>query len=74
MTSLVICVINFIVARALNDGQFKTLLDEVGNNYHSLLLHSNVCWLSRGKMLSRFATCLNEIPTFLEVKAWSILS
>uniref|UniRef100_A0A096ME29 DUF4371 domain-containing protein n=1 Tax=Poecilia formosa TaxID=48698 RepID=A0A096ME29_POEFO len=43
--SLVIRVINFIVAGALNDRQFKTLL-EVGNNYHGLLLHSNVHWLS----------------------------
>uniref|UniRef100_A0A8P4G8E9 SPIN-DOC-like zinc-finger domain-containing protein n=1 Tax=Dicentrarchus labrax TaxID=13489 RepID=A0A8P4G8E9_DICLA len=50
--SLVIRVINFIVARALNDRQFKTLLDE----------------LSRGKVLSRFAACLNEIRTFLEMK------
>lgn len=66
--SLVIRVINFIVARALNDRQFKTLLDEVGNNYHGLLLHSNVRWLSRGKVLSRFAACLNEIRTFLEMK------
>uniref|UniRef100_A0A3Q3ALR4 SPIN-DOC-like zinc-finger domain-containing protein n=1 Tax=Kryptolebias marmoratus TaxID=37003 RepID=A0A3Q3ALR4_KRYMA len=66
--SLVVRVINFIVARALNDRQFKTLLDEVGNNYHGLLLHSNVRWLSRGKVLSRFAACLNEIRTFLEMK------
>ncbi|KAL2095405.1 hypothetical protein ACEWY4_010124 [Coilia grayii] len=66
--SLVIRVINFIVARALNDRQFKTLLDEVGNNHPGLLLHSNVRWLSRGKVLSRFAACLNEIRTFLEMK------
>lgn len=28
---------------------FKTLLDEVGNPYPGLLLHSNVHWLSKGK-------------------------
>lgn len=66
--SLVIRVINFIVARALNDRQFKALLDEVENNFHGLLLHSNVRWLSRGKVLSRFAACLNEFQTFLEMK------
>lgn len=43
--SLVIRVVNFIVARALNDHQIKTLLDEVGNNCPVLLLHSNVRWL-----------------------------
>ena len=66
--SLVIRVVNFIVARALNDRQFKTLLDEVRNNYPGLLLHSNVHWLSRGKVLSRFKACLSEIRTFLEMK------
>jgi len=39
---VVISVVNFIVARASNDRQSKTLLDEVGNNYPGLLLHSNV--------------------------------
>uniref|UniRef100_A0A3B3HBW8 DUF4371 domain-containing protein n=1 Tax=Oryzias latipes TaxID=8090 RepID=A0A3B3HBW8_ORYLA len=46
----------------------KTLLDEVGNSYPGLLLHSNVRWLSRGKVLSRFAVCLGEIRTILEMK------
>lgn len=66
--SLVIQVVNFIIARVLNDRQFKALLDEVGNNYPGLLLHSNVHWLSRGKVLSCFAACLSEIRTFLEMK------
>ncbi|BFZ00246.1 hypothetical protein BsWGS_03285 [Bradybaena similaris] len=66
--SLVVRVVNFIVARALNDRQFETLLDEVGNNYPGLLLHSNVRWLSMGKVLSRFAASLSEIRTFLEMK------
>lgn len=38
--SLVIQVVNFIVAQALNDRQ--ALLDEVANNYPGLVLHSNV--------------------------------
>ncbi|QQP53356.1 General transcription factor II-I repeat domain-containing protein 2-like [Caligus rogercresseyi] len=66
--SLVIRVVNFIVARALHDRQFKALLDKVGNAYSGLLLHSNVRWLSRGKVLSRFAAYLNEIRTFLDMK------
>lgn len=68
MMSLVINVVNFIVARALNDRHFKSLLDEVGNNYPSLLMHNNMRWLSRGKVLSRFAACLSEIRTFLVMK------
>uniref|UniRef100_A0A3P9K9L9 HAT C-terminal dimerisation domain-containing protein n=1 Tax=Oryzias latipes TaxID=8090 RepID=A0A3P9K9L9_ORYLA len=66
--SLVVRVVNFIVAGALNDRQFKALLDEVGNSYPGLLLDSNVRWLSRGKVLSRFAACLSKIRTFLERK------
>ncbi|XP_033848211.3 protein FAM200C-like [Acipenser ruthenus] len=66
--SLVVRIVNFIVARALNDRQFKALLDEVGSNYPGLLLHSNVRWLSRGKVLTRFAACLNEVRAFLEMK------
>lgn len=66
--SLVFRVVNFIVARALNDWQFKTLLDEVGNNYPGLLLHSNVRWFSRRKVPSRFVACLSKVPTFLEIK------
>lgn len=66
--SLVVRVVNFIVGRALNDRQFKTMLEEVGNNYPGLLLHSNVRWLSRGNVLSRFAAYLSEIRTFLGMK------
>ena len=70
LVSLVIRVVNFVVARALNDRQFKALLDEVGNNYPGLILHSNVRWLSRGKVLSRFAACLSEIRTFHQMKGF----
>ena len=65
---LVVSVVNFIMALAFNDRQFKALLAEVGSHYPGLILHSNVCWLSRGKVLSSFASCLNEIRTFLEMK------
>lgn len=66
--SLVIQVVNFIVAWAEYDFQFKTLLEEVGNNYPGLLMHSNVRWVSRGKVLSRFAACLRKFRTFHEMK------
>ena len=57
-----------IAARVLNDRLFKALMDEIGNNYHGLVLQSNMHWLSRGKVLSRFAACFDEIRTFLEMK------
>lgn len=66
--TLVIRVVTFIVVRALSDRQFKALLDKVGRNYPGLLLHSNVRWLLRGKVLSCFVACLSKIRTFLEMK------
>lgn len=60
--------VNFIVARDLNDRQFKVLLDKIGNNCPRLLMHSNVYWLSRGKVFSHFASRLSEIWTFLEMQ------
>lgn len=68
LMSLVIWVVNLIFARALNDGQFKMLLDEVGKNYPGLLLHSHVPCSSRGKVLSHLAACLSKTRTFLEIK------
>uniref|UniRef100_A0A3Q2ZWW5 DUF4371 domain-containing protein n=1 Tax=Kryptolebias marmoratus TaxID=37003 RepID=A0A3Q2ZWW5_KRYMA len=52
--SLVIQVVNFIVAQALNDRQFKTPLDEVGNSYPGLLFY--------------IKSCMSEIRTFLKMK------
>uniref|UniRef100_A0A3P9I4J9 Uncharacterized protein n=1 Tax=Oryzias latipes TaxID=8090 RepID=A0A3P9I4J9_ORYLA len=43
------------------DGQFKSLLDEIGNNCPDLLLHRNVRWLSRRKVLSCFTACLSKL-------------
>ena len=65
---LVISVVNFIVARALNDRSSKRCKIKEGNNYYGLLLHNDVHWLSRGKVISRFAACQSEIRTFLEME------
>ena len=62
--SLVIRVVNFMVARALNDRQF----DDVGSSYPGLLLQSDVRWSSRRKALGRSAACPSDIGTFLEME------
>lgn len=58
VVSLVIRVVNFSVARALNENQFKEMLEETGSNYSSLMLHSNFHLLSKGKVLTCFSACL----------------
>ena len=54
-------IVNYIIACALNFRQFQALLGEVKAKYDTLLMYNNVRWLSRGRVLERFVTCLNKI-------------
>jgi len=65
---LVVKVVNFIVSRALNHRQFRALLNEYNTEYGDLLMHSEVRWLSRGRVLERFLNLLPQIREFLESK------
>ncbi|XP_072398164.1 zinc finger BED domain-containing protein 5-like [Diabrotica undecimpunctata] len=50
----VVTMINFIKAHALNSPLFKIMCRrEFGSEYENLLLHKEVRWLSRGKILQR---------------------
>ncbi|GFY10709.1 general transcription factor II-I repeat domain-containing protein 2 [Trichonephila clavipes] len=62
---LVITIINSILAKALNHRQFKKLVFEMESEYVDLLLHNKIRWLSRGKVLKRFASLFPEIKAFL---------
>jgi len=62
----VVCVVNFIVSRALYHRQFRQLIEEYDTEYGDLLMHSEVRWLSHGKVLERFQSLLPEIFTFLD--------
>lgn len=42
------------------------ILEECSANYGSLLLHTDIRWLSKGKVLQRFLSLLSEIKTFME--------
>ncbi len=64
----VVCVVNFIISRALNHRQFRQLIEDYNTEYSDLLMHSEVRWLSRGKVLERFLSLLPEICTFLDSK------
>lgn len=66
--NLVIKIVNSILSKALYHRQFKEFLNEMETQYSDLLLHNKVRWLSKGKVLKRFALCLNEINTFLNEK------
>ncbi|XP_015440313.1 PREDICTED: general transcription factor II-I repeat domain-containing protein 2A-like [Dufourea novaeangliae] len=66
--NLVIKIVNSILSKALYHRQFKEFLNEMETQYSDLLLHNKVRWLSKGKVLKRFALCLNEINTFINEK------
>lgn len=58
-------VINFIKARALNSRLFKLLCEEMGGQFNTLLFHTEVRWLSRGKILNRLFELRSEVHLFL---------
>ncbi|CAM4569570.1 unnamed protein product [Caretta caretta] len=61
-----------IMASALNYWQFCELLREVNSQCSDFLVYNKVRWLSRGAVLVRFASCLEEIEVFLQEKALNI--
>ncbi|QQP36180.1 General transcription factor II-I repeat domain-containing protein 2A, partial [Caligus rogercresseyi] len=40
---------------------FKVLLEELSAEYRDLLLHTDIRWLSRGRILLRFLSLLSKI-------------
>jgi hypothetical protein len=63
--SLVINVVNFIKSKALNSRLFSVLC-EVGTNHRCLLLHSEIRWLSRCRVVQGIFELRDEVKKFLE--------
>ena len=64
MTPVVEC-INFIRARGLNHRQFRMYFKEVEAEYREMLYHTEVRFLSRGRVLIRFFELLSAVELFL---------
>uniref|UniRef100_A0A7N4NTM1 HAT C-terminal dimerisation domain-containing protein n=1 Tax=Sarcophilus harrisii TaxID=9305 RepID=A0A7N4NTM1_SARHA len=62
---IVVSSVNFIRAKALNHRQFQEFLSELNVEYEDVLYHTEVHWLSRGRVLKRFYDLLLQITTFL---------
>lgn len=60
--------VNFIKSRPLQNRLFTKLCDEMGENKKSLLFHTEVRWLSRGKVLTRVLELRDELIMFLQDK------
>ena len=65
---LVVKCVNEIHAKGLKHRQFQLFLENVNAQYKDLIYHSEVRWLSRGKVLERFFALVAEIEKFLQEK------
>ncbi|XP_046684915.1 zinc finger BED domain-containing protein 5-like [Homalodisca vitripennis] len=58
-------IVNLIKAQSKNTRMFAVMCDEMGSDHKQLLLHCEVRWLSRGKVLSRLFELRDEVRLFL---------
>ena len=63
--SVVVKCVNNIRAAALKRREFRQLLNEVDEQYRELLFHTDMRWLSRGKVLARFLAVKDYVYNFL---------
>lgn len=64
----IIRIVNFVKSRPLNSRIFSKLCAEMGEEHEHLLLHSEVRWLSRGKVLNRLFELRDPLCIFLSSK------
>ena len=67
-------VVNFLRAKSLNHNQFVSLLEETESGHADLPYHTNVRWLSLGKVLKRVWDLKSEFAEFLQMEICGILS
>lgn len=56
--------VNFIKSRPLQSRLLGTLCAAIGSKHRQLFLHTEVRWLSRGKVLTRLFELRDEVRTF----------
>ena len=66
--NVVVSTVNFIRPNGLTHRQFQQFLSEIEAEYGDVLYHTEVRWLSRGKVLKRFFELRSEIDFFLTEK------
>ena len=69
----VVKAVNFIRGRVVNCRLFKAFCYDLGKKHQYLLFHTEVRWLSRGKLLSRIAELVTEVAVFLREHGCNLL-
>ena len=63
--AVLVRIVNFIEASALNSRLFAALCEEIGPTHKSLLFHTDVRWLPKGSVLCRVLELWDECRLFL---------
>ena len=67
----VVCAVNLIRERELNNTQFRSFPEDAEADCSDVLYHTNVCRLSMGRVLERAWELKEEIVLFLDMKGLS---
>ena len=59
-------IVNFIKSRQLQNRVFKQMCESMDSGHKSLLLHTEIRWLSRGKVLTRIFELKKELMSYFQ--------
>ncbi|XP_068246823.1 general transcription factor II-I repeat domain-containing protein 2-like [Palaemon carinicauda] len=65
---IVVRAVNLIRARGLNHRQFRSFLEDIEADFTDVLYHTNIQWLSMGKVLKRMWDVKEEVVLFFNMK------
>lgn len=68
VSTTVVKAVNFIRSNTLNSRLFALLCEDMGSIHSNLLPHTEVWWLSKGRVLARFYELREEVCMYLDEK------